>query len=64
MFHQPTSAMAQTLTLTKWYACLHQRSTLSTSPLPLETQMLLGPIEYVNPPMTSTKFLWQPEAHP
>lgn len=39
---QPTSAKAQLLTLTKQCACLHQRSTLSASPLSLELQVLLG----------------------
>lgn len=39
---QPTSAKAQLLTLTKQCAYLHQRSTLSASPLSLELQVLLG----------------------
>lgn len=49
MFHQPTSAMAQTPTVTKWHVYLQKRSTLSASPLSLEIQVLLGPIEYVDP---------------
>ena len=54
MFHQPTSVMAQTPMLTKWHAYLQQRSTLSASPLPLEMQVLLGPVEYVDPPNAPT----------
>lgn len=50
MFHQPTSTMAQTPTLTKQHSYLQQRSTLSSSPLFLEMRGLLGPAEYVNPP--------------
>ena len=50
MFHRRTSAMAQTPTLTKWYAYLQQKSTLSTSPLSLEIQGLLRPVNYVDPP--------------
>lgn len=42
--------MAQSPTLTKWHVCLQQRSTLCSSPLLLEMWMLLGPVEYVDPP--------------
>lgn len=48
MFHQPTSVMALTLTVTKWPAYLHQRSTLSASLLSRDIQVLLGPIEYTD----------------
>lgn len=54
MFHQPTSAMAQIPTLTKWPAYLQQRRALSASPLSLEMQVLLGPVECVNPPNALT----------
>lgn len=54
MFHQPTSVMAQTLTVTKWHVYLQQRSILSASPLSLEIQVLLGPVEYVDPPNALT----------
>lgn len=36
IFHQLTSAMAQTPILTKWQTCLQLRTTLSTSPLSLD----------------------------
>ena len=50
MFHQPTTAMAQTPTLTKWHAYLQQRGTLSASPLSLEMQVLLSRVECPVPP--------------
>ena len=58
-FHQPTSAVAQTPTLTKWHAYLQQRSTLSSSPLSLEMWGLLGPVEYVDlPDAPNPQLLW------
>ena len=63
MFHRPTSAMAQTPTLTKWHAHLQQRSTLSARLLSLEMQALLGPVEYEILQMPPPLFLWQP-LHP
>ena len=50
MFQQPISARAQTYTLTNCHAYLQQESTLSTSSLSLEIQVLLGPVEYVDLP--------------
>lgn len=50
MLHLPTSAMVQTPTLTKSHAYLRQKSIPSLSPLVLEMQVLLGPLEYVDPP--------------
>lgn len=46
MFHQPPSVMAQTPTLTKRHVYMQQKSTLSASPLSLEIQVLLSPVEY------------------
>lgn len=40
-------------TLTKGHACLQQRSTLSDSPLAQEMVVILGRIEYVDPPNVS-----------
>lgn len=40
MFHQPTSAKAQTPALTKWHACLQKKSIVATSPLFLEKWVL------------------------
>lgn len=49
IFHQPTSARVQIPTLSKWRAYLQHRSTLFSSPLSLEMQVVLGPVEYVDP---------------
>lgn len=38
----------------KWHAYLQQRSTLPTSPLPLEMWVLLGATEYGDPPNAPT----------
>lgn len=46
MFHQPSYVTAQTPTLTKQHAYMQQKSTLSASPLSLEIQVLLSPLEY------------------
>lgn len=36
-------------TLSRWRAYLQQRSTLFSSPLSLEMQVVLGPVEHVDP---------------
>lgn len=46
--------MSQTPTLNKWHAYFHQRSTLSARPLALEMQVLLGSLEYKDPPNAPT----------
>lgn len=38
---------AQTQTMTRWHACLSQRSTLTNNPLSTELYLVLGPITYV-----------------
>lgn len=42
--------MAQIPSLTQWHTYLQQRCTLCFSTLSLEKQVLLGPVEYINPP--------------
>lgn len=57
MFHWSTSAMAQTLTLSKCHVYLQQKNTLSTSPLSLTLRELPGPVKYVDPPNAPRLFL-------
>ena len=57
MFHGPTSAMAQTPTLTKWQPICSKGA---CCPLSLELQVLLGPVEYVDLTNTLAPILWWP----
>ena len=44
---RPQSGMAQTPTLSQWGAYLEQRSSVSSSPLSMELQRVLGSIEFL-----------------
>ncbi|XP_054543882.1 uncharacterized protein LOC129144682 [Talpa occidentalis] len=62
---KPHSGTAQTPTLAKWGAYLEQRCTLSTSPLRVELQEVLGPVTYTSmEPNSEACIEAEPEASP